>query len=67
MKTTLLGSAPTMERLHKIIYDYWYGSSYELIRTSNPNIWEIYNKNGKTSFIVKKTKNRFRFERIDEI
>lgn len=63
MTQTLLGSAPTEERIIALISKFYMGATISL--HENQTDFDIYNKKGKLSGVrvIKKGK-RFRFERI---
>jgi hypothetical protein len=65
MKTvTLLASAPTMERITKLVNQYFYSTSIELHEDSS-GVYSLINSKGKIDGCrVIKKKNRFRFEMI---
>ena len=65
MKTvTLLASAPTLERITKMVNDYFYSTSIELHEDSS-GVYSLTNSKGRMDrFRVVKKKNRFRFEMI---
>jgi len=61
----ILASAPTLERLKKLISEYYYGSSIELIITGQ-NTWMVKNRKGQIQGVrvkenISKSK-RFQFE-----
>ena len=64
MKTTLLGSAPTLDGIKAVIAKFYYGER-ELISVSD-NEWKIIGKMGvlKYARVILK-KGRYRFESID--
>jgi hypothetical protein len=65
MKTvTLLASAPTMERITKMVNDYFYSTSIEL-HEGEDGMYSLTNSKGRMDrFRVVKKKNRFRFEMV---
>jgi hypothetical protein len=65
MKTvTLLASAPTLERITKLVNQYFYSTSIELHEDSS-GVYSLINSKGKIDGCrVIKKKNRFRFEMI---
>lgn len=65
MKTvTLLASAPTMERITKMVNDYFYSTSIEL-HEGEHGMYSLINSKGKIDgCLVVKKKNRFRFEMV---
>lgn len=64
MKTTLLGSAPTLDGIKTVIAKFYY-SEKELISLS-ANEWQIIGKNGAINGVrVIFKKGRYRFESIN--
>ncbi len=65
MKTvTLLASAPTLERITKLVNKFFYSNSIELHEDSS-GVYSLINSKGKIDGCrVIKKKNRFRFEMI---
>ena len=64
MKTTLLGSAPTLDVIKSIVAKFYY-SEKELIPVA-PNEWQIVGKNGVINDMrVILKKGRYRFESIN--
>ena len=65
MKTTLLGSAPTLDGIKSVIAKFYY-SEKELLSASD-NEWQIIGKNGVLNDMrVILKKGRYRFESIDD-
>ncbi len=65
MKTvTLLASAPSLDRITKMVNQYFYSNSIELHEDSS-GVYSLINSKGKIDGCrVVKKKNRFRFEMI---
>ena len=64
MKTTLLGSAPTLDGIKSIVEKFYY-SEKELLPVSD-NEWQIIGKNGVINDMrVILKKGRYRFESIN--
>ena len=64
MKTTLLGSAPTLDGIKNVIAKFYYGEK-ELLPVV-PNEWQIISKNGAINGVrVIFKKGRYRFESIN--
>ena len=64
MKTTLLGSAPTLDGIKAVIAKFYYGEK-ELLSLST-NEWQIIGKNGVINDMrVILKKGRYRFESIN--
>lgn len=59
----LLATSPTIERITKLISDYYYGSTITLEQISdNPEKYDVYNKKGKIDGVyVVKAGNKYKF------
>lgn len=62
----LLATAPTEERIIKLISDYYYGSTITLVpEDGNPNRFAVHNKKGLINGVVVILQgNKYRFEQI---
>lgn len=61
----LLGSAPTLEKITKLISEYYFGSTITLKPVDNIT-WDVYNLKGKRDSVVVINKGgRYRFEERD--
>jgi hypothetical protein len=64
MKTTLLGSSPTLEGITKVITAFYMGSTIELV--DDLGCWQVVNKRGVIPGVrVVIKRGRYRFESID--
>lgn len=63
MKTELLASAPTFEKVQESITRFFYGSKITLTPSDNKT-WTVANSKGNIDGVIVRQKgNRFRFER----
>jgi hypothetical protein len=63
IESKLLVSAPTEERIIKLISQYFMGSTISLKPTEVENTFDVFNSKGKiNSVVVKLVKGKYRFE-----
>lgn len=65
LESQLLATAPTEERIIKMISQYYMGSTISLKPTDAENIFDVFNLKGKINgVLVKFVKGKYRFERV---